>query len=195
MNKTRLEAFSDGVFAIIITIMVLEIKVPHGANWSDLEPLFPVFLSYVISFIYVGIYWGNHHHLLHTVKNVSSGIIWANLHLLFWLSLLPVTTGWLGENHQAPNTIVAYSLNLMLCGAAYTILIAVIRSCTPFSPAMEAAIRANNRKSIISTIGYLVGIGLAYVSPLCSEIIIFLVATTWLVPDKHIERALHQQQE
>ncbi len=192
MNKTRLEAFSDGVFAIIITIMVLEIKVPHGTEWSDLKPLLPIFLSYVVSFIYVGIYWGNHHHLIHTARNVSSGIIWANLHLLFWLSLLPLTTGWVGENHQAPNTVVAYALNLMLCGAAYTILIATIRQCTTFTPAMQRAIRQVNRKSIISTVGYVVAIALAYFSVIGAEGIIFLVALNWLIPDKHIERAVQE---
>ncbi len=114
MNKSRLEAFSDGVLAIIITIMVLELKVPHEASWVSLEPLIPVFLSYIISFTLVGIYWGNHHNLLHTVKNVNSKIILSNLHLLFWLSLVPAATGWMGENHFAPNTIILYATILML---------------------------------------------------------------------------------
>src|ERR1700712_2692327 len=122
MNKNRLEAFSDGVLAIIITIMVLELKVPHGAEWSSLEPLIPVFLSYIISFMLVGIYWGNHHNLLHAVKNVNSKIILSNLHLLFWLSLIPAASGWMGENHFAPKTIILYAILLMLCGIAYGIL-------------------------------------------------------------------------
>src|ERR1700678_2062955 len=120
MNKTRLEAFSDGVFAIIITIMVLEIRVPPGTDWVSLKPLLPIFLCYVLSFVFVGIYWGNHHHLLHACIQVSSGIIWANLHLLFWLSLIPFITGWMGENHFAANPIILYSIVLLLCGLAFT---------------------------------------------------------------------------
>ncbi|MFZ4547097.1 MAG: TMEM175 family protein, partial [Bacteroidales bacterium] len=119
MNKNRLEAFSDGVLAIIITIMVLEIKVPEGAEWKDLLKLTPVFISYVFSFVYIGIYWGNHHHLLHSVKQVSSGIILSNLNLLFWLSLIPFATGWMGENHFAPNTVAAYGTILLLSGFAF----------------------------------------------------------------------------
>lgn len=193
MNKTRLEAFSDGVFAIIITIMVLEIKVPHSAEWKDLAELLPVFLSYVLSFIYVGIYWGNHHHLVHAAKEVSSGIIWANLHLLFWLSLLPFSTGWMGENHNSPHTVIVYCLNLMLAGVAYTILVATIRRCTPFSENMQSAMRAVNRKSIISTVGCLAAMGLAYYNTIVAEAIILLVAFTWLIPEKHIEKAIREQ--
>ena len=122
MGKTRLEAFSDGVLAIIITIMVLELKVPHSAEWKDLVELYPVFFSYIISFIYVGIYWGNHHHLLHTIKHVSSGIIWANLNLLFWLSLIPFATSWMGENNFGQNPVIVYAILLLLCGISYTIL-------------------------------------------------------------------------
>ncbi len=131
MNKTRLEAFSDGVLAIIITIMVLEIKVPHGADWASLKPLAPVFYSYVLSFLFVGIYWGNHHHLLQTVKSVDSGIIWANLNLLFWLSLIPFGTGWMGENHFAPYTVAVYASILLLSGIAFTILQLVIQKRNP----------------------------------------------------------------
>ncbi|PUZ23455.1 hypothetical protein DCC81_20180 [Chitinophaga parva] len=195
MNKTRLEAFSDGVFAIIITIMVLEIKVPHGAEWLDLAELLPVFLSYVLSFIYVGIYWGNHHHLVHTAKEVSSGIIWANLHLLFWLSLLPFSTGWMGENHNSPNTVVVYCLNLMLAGMAYTILIATIRRCTPFSENMKRAIQVVNRKSVISTAGCLAAMVIAYFNTIVAECMILMVAIAWLVPDKHIENAIREQEQ
>ena len=119
MNKNRLEAFSDGVLAIIITIMVLEFKVPHGSGFEDLKPLIPKVLSYILSFIYIGIYWGNHHHLLHTVRQVNSGMIWANLHLLFWLSLIPFATDWMGENHFSPNTVAVYGFILLMCGAAF----------------------------------------------------------------------------
>ena len=122
MNKNRLEAFSDGVLAIIITIMVLEFKVPHGSGFEDLKPLIPKVLSYILSFIYIGIYWGNHHHLLHTVRQVNSGMIWANLHLLFWLSLIPFATDWMGENHFSPNTVAVYGFILLMCGAAFGIL-------------------------------------------------------------------------
>ena len=122
MNKSRLEAFSDGVLAIIITIMVLEIKVPHSSEWAGLKSLIPVFVSYLLSFINIGIYWGNHHHLLHSAKQISSGIIWANLNLLFWLSLVPFATGWMGENSFTPNTVALYGMLLLICGIAYTIL-------------------------------------------------------------------------
>ena len=122
MGKNRLEAFSDGVLAIIITIMVLELKVPKGEDWAELSALWPKFLSYLLSFIFVGIYWGNHHHLLHTVKRVSSGIIWSNMNLLFWLSLIPFATGWMGEAHFSQNTVVLYACVLMICGFSYYIL-------------------------------------------------------------------------
>jgi uncharacterized membrane protein len=122
MNKTRLEAFSDGVLAIIITIMVLEIKIPKSSNWSELQALIPVFISYLMSFMYIGIYWGNHHHLLHSLKAISSGIIWSNLNLLFWLSLLPFATGWMGENHFEPNTVLVYGIILLMCAISFGIL-------------------------------------------------------------------------
>src|SRR5438445_591944 len=122
MNKTRLETFSDGVIAIIITIMVLELRVPHGTDWNALKEMFPVFISYVLSFVFIGIYWGNHHHLLHTVKKVTAGMIWANLNLLFWLSLIPFTTAWMGENYFVPFTVSIYAVLLLLCGVAFTIL-------------------------------------------------------------------------
>src|SRR6478609_1903937 len=122
MSKGRLEAFSDGVLAIIITIMVLELKVPHGTELAALQPLVPVFLSYAMSFVYVGIYWNNHHHMLHATGHINGGVLWANLHLLFWLSLVPFTTGWMGENHFEPNSIILYAIILILCGIAYGIL-------------------------------------------------------------------------
>ena len=129
MGKSRLEAFSDGVIAIIITIMVLELKVPEGADWQALKPLLPVFLSYALSFIFIGIYWNNHHHLMHLVKHISAGIMWANLNLLFWLSLVPFATGWLGENHFQPFPVALYAVLLDLCGVAYTILQSTIERC------------------------------------------------------------------
>ncbi|MBS1566763.1 MAG: DUF1211 domain-containing protein, partial [Bacteroidetes bacterium] len=150
MNKTRLEAFSDGVLAIIITIMVLEIKIPHGADWATLKPLLPVLFSYIISFLFIGIYWGNHHHLLHTVTRINSGMIWANLHLLFWLSLVPVATGWMGENHFAPATVILYAILLVLCGLAYTLLQhCILRTMDKQSPFVQA-VKKQDRKVWVS---------------------------------------------
>ncbi len=195
MNKTRLEAFSDGVLAIIITIMVLEIKVPHGAEWADLQPLLPVFSSYVLSFIYIGIYWGNHHHLLHTVKSVTSGIIWANINLLFWLSLVPFATGWMGENHFAPNAVVVYAVLLLLSGASYNILQLTIERSYPPSPKLAAAYARVKTKGFISLAGYLLAIPFAYVNSLISGLLFLTVSIIWLIPDKNIEHALKEEQE
>src|SRR3954471_16385880 len=138
MTKTRLEAFSDGVIAIIITIMVLELKIPHGTGWDSIRPVIPVFISYVLSFIMIGIYWGNHHHLLHTVGHVNSKMLWANLHLLFWLSLIPFATAWMGENNFTPRTVAAYAAFADLCGLAYFILLLVIESAYPDNAALKA---------------------------------------------------------
>ena len=190
MNKNRLEAFSDGVLAIIITIMVLEIKVPHGSDWSDLKPLLPVFVSYVISFVFIGIYWGNHHHLLHSLKQVTSGIIWANIGLLFWLSLVPFVTGWMGENNFANNTVAVYGTVMFICGVAFTILQKQIEKNTQDIEALRAAFKNLNKKGIISTVGYLSAIPLAYVNPLISGAIFIIISIIWLIPDKNIERAL-----
>lgn len=192
MNKTRLEAFSDGVLAIIITIMVLEIKIPHGSEWIELRPLIPVFISYLLSFIYVGIYWGNHHHLLHSVKQVSSGIIWANFNLMFWLSLVPFATGWMGENHFAPNTISVYGIVLMLSGISFSILQKAVEKHSRDFDQLKGAYVKVNKKTITSTIGYLVSVPLAYVSPIISGVIIVAMAIIWIVPDRNIERALKQ---
>lgn len=189
MTKTRLEAFSDGVLAIIITIMVLEMKVPHATDMHALLELVPAFFSYALSFIFIGIYWGNHHHLLHVVKTVSSGIIWANLNLLFWLSLIPFATGWMGENHFAQFPVAVYALLLNVCGIAYTILQRLIASCHKFTPAMEAAMRKQTQKGLISLVGYSSAFGLAFVNTTLSEILFVAVAILWLVPDKNIERA------
>ncbi|HEY9258467.1 TMEM175 family protein [Chitinophaga sp.] len=192
MNKSRLEAFSDGVIAIIITIMVLEIKTPHSAEWKDLLPLYPVVLSYIISFVYVGIYWGNHHHLLHTVKKVTPGMIWANMHLLFWLSLIPFATAWMGENHFAPHTIIVYAVLLMLCGAAFAILQQAIMKSNPFSANMLLVLERLRRKAIISIALYLLAIPMAFVNVAVSGGLFVLVAIIWFIPDPNIARALEE---
>ncbi len=194
MNKNRLEAFSDGVIAIIITIMVLELKVPHSAEFYVLCPLIPTFLSYFLSFLFIGIYWGNHHHLLHTVQKVSSGIIWSNLNLLFWLSLIPFATGWMGENNFAPTTISVYAILLNLCGVSYFILQTIIVKCHDFNPAMRDAMKKQSRKGIISTVSYAAAIPLAFVHPAISEVIFVLVAVVWLIPDRNIERAFEEKE-
>ena len=193
MNKARLEAFSDGVLAIIITIMVLEIKVPHGTDWITLKPLVPVFFSYVISFLLVGIYWGNHHHLLHTVRTINSGIMLANLNLLFWLSLLPVATGWMGENHFAPNTIVLYAAITILCGIAYAIFQNLILKSVSHESSLQTAIRKQTPKVIISVASSLLAIPMAYVNPLISGILFLVQSIIWLIPDKNVEQALRNE--
>lgn len=193
MNKTRLEAFSDGVLAIILTIMVLELKVPHSADWEVLKELIPVLISYMISFLFIGIYWGNHHHLLHTVKKVSSGMMLANLHLLFWLSLLPFATGWMGENHFAPNTIVVYSIICLLAGVAYSILQKIILACSDPHDKLTLAIKKQTPKIIISTVCALLAMPFAFISPVISGVLLLTLSANWLVPDKNIEKALNEQ--
>ena len=194
MTTTRLEAFSDGVLAIIITIMVLEIKVPHDTSWKSLFNLVPVFNSYVLSFIYVGIYWGNHHHLLHTIKHVSWRMIWANLHLLFWLSLFPFTTGWLGESwlqeHRLASVPTAvYGIVLLMAAIAYYILQrAIIRK--EGRHALLAAAIGTDWKGKLSPVLYLAAIPLAFVDPRISNGLFILVALIWLVPDRRIERVV-----
>lgn len=190
MNKTRLEAFSDGVIAIIITIMVLEMKAPHHADFQSLLEMGPSFISYVLSFIFVGVYWGNHHHLLHTIKTVSTGVILGNLHLLFWLSLVPFATGWMGENHFAPFAVACYAVLLNICGISYTILQNVITRCVDYNSKFKPALKKQTQKGIISMIGYTSAIPLAYINPLISVGLIFIIAVLWLVPDKNIERAV-----
>lgn len=190
MTKTRLEAFSDGVIAIIITIMVLELKIPHEATWEALFELWPVTLSYILSFINIGIYWGNHHHLLHTTRKLNSGIIWANLNLLFWLSLMPFATAWMGENHFATNTVAVYSAILLMCGAAYYILQRCIMAGYKESSPMIEALQKQTTKANISTISYFTAIPLAFVHPAISGVLIVFVAALWLIPDKNIEKAL-----
>jgi len=189
MEKNRLEAFSDGVLAIIITIMVLELKVPHGADFEALEPLIPVFLSYVLSFVYVGIYWNNHHHMFQATKRVSGGILWANLHLLFWLSLFPFSTAWIGENHLASTPTAAYGFVLLMAGIAYYILQQLIIADQGPNSLLASAI-GNDWKGKLSPVAYITAIPLAFVNPWISSGIYGLVALSWLIPDRRIERVL-----
>ncbi len=187
MQKTRVEAFSDGVLAIIITIMVLELKVPHEVELEALKPLFPVLLSYVLSFIYVGIYWNNHHHMFHTARRVSGGILWANLHLLFWLSLFPFATAWIGENHVAPMPTAFYGFVLLMAAIAYYLLQRAIITKHGRDSQLAAAI-GPDWKGKLSPVLYFCAIPLSFVSPWLSNAIYVLVALMWLVPDPRIER-------
>jgi uncharacterized membrane protein len=189
MGKTRLEAFSDGVLAVIITIMVLEMKVPHGEDLAALAPLLPVFLSYVLSFIYVGIYWNNHHHMLHLVQHVKGGMLWANLHLLFWLSLVPFVTGWMGENHFAAVPTALYGAVMLMAAIAYWLLQqCIVATQGPDSPLAHAIGR--DLKGKLSPLAYLVAIPGAFVSPWISGALYAAVALMWLVPDRRIEKNL-----
>ncbi|MEO5947260.1 MAG: TMEM175 family protein [Chitinophagaceae bacterium] len=190
MTKTRVEAFSDGVMAIIITIMVLEMKVPHEASWSALEKLWPVFLSYVFSFINLGIYWGNHHHLLHTIKEVRGGILWANLHLLFWLSLIPFATAWMGENHFEQNTVMTYAILASLNGIAYYILLTVIKKCNPDNEGLQKVLQKQTKKGMLSNVFNILAIPVALIHPALSGLLILIVYIMWLMPDRNIERAI-----
>jgi uncharacterized membrane protein len=194
MPKNRLEAFSDGVLAIIITIMVLEMKVPHGDEFTALKPVLPVFLSYVLSFIYVGIYWNNHHHMLYATKHVSGGILWANLHLLFWLSLFPFVTGWMGENHFAAMPSAVYGFVLFMAAVAYYILQRAIIVKQGRESLLALAV-SNDWKGKLSPVLYLSAIGLSFVTPLLSNAVYVLVALIWLIPDRRIERVLANRGE
>jgi uncharacterized membrane protein len=189
MNKNRLEAFSDGVLAIIITIMVLEIKTPHGVSWEDIKPLIPILLSYLFSFIYVGIYWNNHHHLFHIVKSINGKVLWANLHLLFWLSLLPFATAWMDENHFQSLPVALYGFILFMCGASWKILTNTIISCEGDNSKLKAAY-GTDIKTIASILLYIVGIAIAFFYPVISIILYILVACTWFIPDRRIEKQL-----
>ena len=191
MTKGRIEAFSDGVIAIIITIMVLELKVPHGATLADLQPVIPVALSYVMSFVYVGIYWNNHHHLFAATHKIDGSVMWANNHLLFWLSLTPFTTAWMGENHFESTPSALYGVNLLMAAIAYYILLRRILRIEG-SDSMLAKAVGRDRKGKISPILYTLAIPLAYVSPWISGAIYATVALIWLVPDSRIERVHHQ---
>ncbi len=189
MDKGRLEAFSDGVFAIIITIMVLELKVPVGDTWRQLLPLAPTFFSYVLSFIYVGIYWNNHHHMLHTCTGVTGGILWANLHLLFWLSLFPFTTGWMGQNHFTTTPTALYGAVLLMAGFAYLVLQQLIIRSQGESSILKEAI-GQDWKGKVSPVLYITGILVASRSTLISQALYVVAALIWLIPDRRIERRL-----
>ena len=191
MEKNRLEAFSDGVLAIIITIMVLELKVPHGPDLAALQPLLPVFLSYVLSFIYVGIYWNNHHHLLKACRRVTAGIMWANLHLLFWLSLFPFVTGWMGENHFTPLPTALYGSVLLLAGISYYVLQSLIVADQGRDSKLAAAL-GRDYKGRLSPLVYAVAIALSFVRPWLAGALYVLVALLWLIPDRRIERIVEQ---
>lgn len=192
MEKNRLEAFSDGVIAIIITIMVLELKVPHGSDFASLEPLLPVFLSYVLSFVYVGIYWNNHHHMLQTVQHVKGNILWANLHLLFWLSLFPFASGWLGENHFAAMPSALYGLVLLMAAIAYSILQRTI-IVSQGENSLLAKVVGRDIKGKLSSLLYVAGIVAAFYSPVLSGLIYAAVALMWLIPDRRIEGVVGQK--
>jgi uncharacterized membrane protein len=189
MGKGRLEAFSDGVIAIIITIMVLELQVPHGADFGALRELAPVFLSYVLSFIYIGIYWNNHHHLWQAAKHVNGRILWANLHLLFWLSLVPFATAWMGENNFAELPMALYGAILWMAGLAYYILSRVLIASHGKESTLAAAI-GRDAKGIASLVGYTIAIFLAFSAPWVSFALYVLVALIWLIPDSRIEKSL-----
>ena len=189
MSKNRLEAFSDGVIAIIITIMVLELKIPHGTTLDTLAPLLPVFLVYVLRFIYLGIYWNNHHHMLHTVQHVRGPALWANMHLLFWLSLIPFATGWMGENHFAAMPTAVYGFVLLMAAIAYYILQQVLIATQGEHSMLKRAV-GGDWKGKASPALYILGIASAFLSPWISQIIYATVALIWLVPDRRIEDAL-----
>lgn len=190
MGKGRLEAFSDGVIAIIITIMVLEMKVPHGADLAALRPLIPIFLSYVLSFVYVGIYWNNHHHLLQAVRQVNGRTLWANLHLLFWLSLFPLATAWMGENHFAALPVAVYGVVLLLAASAYFILTRTLISHHGKDSALATAV-GRDFKGKISVVIYAVAIPLAFVKPWLACALYVMVTVMWLIPDRRIEKMLN----
>ena len=192
MGRGRLEAFSDGVIAIIITIMVLELRVPHGDDLASLGGLLPVFLSYVLSYLYLGIYWNNHHHMLHVTRRVTGGILWANLHLLFWLSLFPFVTAWMSENHFAPVPTALYGLVLLLAGVAYYILQRTIMAAQGPDSLLARAV-GRDLKGKLSPLAYVVAIALAGVAPALAWVFYAGVALVWLIPDQRIERILSDE--
>ena len=189
MHKGRLEAFSDGVIAIIITIMVLELKVPYSDNITAIMPLWPVLLSYVLSFVYVGIYWNNHHHMLFAVEKINGTVLWANLHLLFWLSLIPFVTAWMGENHFTKWPVVMYGIVLIMTAIAYTILAAILMKREGKESKLSKAF-GNDRKGKLSILLYAVAISMAFVNTAISLMLYLLVAIIWFIPDLRIERVL-----
>ena len=187
MTKGRIEAFSDGVIAIIITIMVLELKVPHGEDWAALTPLWPVFLSYILSFVNVGIYWNNHHHMFQAVKHVGGWVLWANLHLLFWLSLMPFTSGYMGENHFASVPVFLYAVDLFMCAVSYSLLVFALVGQHGRESDFAKAL-GQGRKEQISTLCYVIALPLALVVPAVSLVLIAIVAVLWVVPDRRFAR-------
>jgi uncharacterized membrane protein len=193
MNKSRLEAFSDGVLAIIITIMVLELKIPHGDDWTVFQRLGPKFVSYIISFTYVAIYWNNHHHMIQTVKHVTGSILWANTHLLFWLSLVPFVTAWAGENHFSELPMAAYSFVLLMAAIAYFLLSKVIVNVHGKDSVLSSAI-GGDWKGILSIVGYALAVVFAFILKEISLFIIVAIAVAWLIPDRRIERKLKEKE-
>ena len=193
MGKTRLEAFSDAVIAIIITIMVLELKVPHGDSLETLLPLVPVFLSYVLSFVYVGIYWNNHHHMLHASRKVSGAVLWANLHLLFWLSLFPFATGWMGENHFGAMPSALYGVVLLMAAVAYLVLQQTIIKTEGPTSMLKSAV-GGDWKGKLSPLLYVLAIGSTFFVQWAAQVIYVVVALIWLIPDRRIENALQQRE-
>lgn len=191
MDKGRLEAFSDGVLAVVITIMVLELKTPHGASLAALQPVIPVLLSYVLSFVYVGIYWNNHHHLLHAAQRVNGTTLWANLHLLFWLSLIPFTTAWMGENHLNSWPVAVYGFVLLLAGIAYFILTKTLIKLHGRGSTLAASI-GSDRKGKLSIVICAAAIPLAFLQPWIASMCYVIVAIMWLVPDRRIESKISQ---
>jgi len=191
MGKSRLEAFSDGVIAIIITIMVLEMKVPHGDSLESLLPLVPVFLSYVLSFVYVGLYWNNHHHMLHACRKISGSVLWANLHLLFWLSLFPFATGWMGENHFASMPSALYGVVLLMAAVAYWVLQQTIIAAEGTASVLRSAV-GGDWKGKLSPLLYLLAIASTFLVQWLAQALYILVALLWLVPDRRIEHALER---
>jgi uncharacterized membrane protein len=191
MGKGRLEAFSDGVFAVIITIMVLELKVPHGSDMAALRPVIPVFLSYVLSFVFVGIYWNNHHHMLHAVHRVNGFVLWANLHLLFWLSLVPFITAWMGENHRLAVPVALYGVVLFMAGLAYYILERALIALQGKDSPLALAVGADF-KGILSLVIYATAVALSFVNSRISIALYISVAVMWFIPDRRIERAISE---
>ncbi len=192
MTKGRLEAFSDGVLAIIITIMVLEMKVPHGVSFDSLKPLLPVFLSYVLSFVNIGIYWNNHHHMLHAAKFVNGSVLWANMHLLFWLSLFPFVTGWMGVNHFDSLPVAIYGIVAAMAGLAYYLLAHCLAGLHGKNSTF-AILLDKSWKGILSIIIYLIGVGLSFVNSWIAVALYVLVAAIWFIPDKRIERTNREE--
>ncbi len=196
MNKSRLEAFSDGVIAIIITIMVLEMKAPEGSTWEHINTLMPKFISYALSFLFIAIYWVNHHHLLHTVKKVTPGIMWANINLLFWLSLIPFATAWMGENHFTKETVTAYAVLALFCALSYNILEKAISRGHKHIAIIKELVNPHGWKEIASLILYLISIPIAYfINPKISSLLFFTVSVLWLIPSKKIAAALNEDAE